>query len=115
MATFPSSSAALTAAAALQRELADLPPPGSEGLALRIGVSVGEIDVGDGEFHGYPVLEAGLLSELAVPGQILLPTLARLMAGPRCTLRFSEYRGAHPPRRAQPVAVQSLEWNHPDP
>ena len=114
LASFPSSSAALMAAAALQRELADLHRPGSDKLALRIGVSVGEIDVGDGEFHGYPVLEAGLLSELAQPSQILLPTLARLMAGPRCALRFSEYGERTLRDVPQPVAVQSLEWNHPD-
>jgi DNA-binding SARP family transcriptional activator len=115
LASFPSSSAALMTAAALQREVADLPRPGSDQLALCIGVSVGEIDVGDGEFYGYPVVEAGLLSELAQPGQILLSPLARLMAGPRCALRFADY-GEHTLRGVpQPVAIQSLEWDHPDP
>ncbi len=115
LASFPSSSAALMAAAALQREVADLPRPGADQWALCIGVSVGEIDVGDGEFYGYPVVEAGLLSELAQPGQILLSPLARLMAGPRCALRFVEY-GEHRLRGVpQPVAIQSLEWNPPDP
>ena len=51
---------------------------------IRIGISVGEVTVEDGDDHGVAVIEAARLEALAAPGEILATDLVqRLGAAPR--------------------------------
>jgi class 3 adenylate cyclase len=44
-------------------------------LQMRVGISLGEIDLEDGDVHGLPVVEATRLCAIASPGQILCSDL----------------------------------------
>jgi hypothetical protein len=46
-----------------------------EALQMRVGISLGEVDLEDGDVHGLPVVEATRLCALASPGQILCSDL----------------------------------------
>ena len=72
MATFVSAVDALAAAVAVQQGVERLNRrTGAEQLAVRVGVSVGDVAFDGVDCHGLPVVEAQRLEGLAQPGQIL--------------------------------------------
>ncbi|HVM65565.1 MAG TPA: BTAD domain-containing putative transcriptional regulator, partial [Acidimicrobiales bacterium] len=88
MATFVSPSAALSCAVAIQQTV-DLHSRGSEPpVALRIGLSAGEVTRENGDYFGEPVIEASRLCDLAQGGEILLSELVSLLAGRHASQEF---------------------------
>jgi len=86
LATFGSAASAVSAAVAIQQGIdAQKPPAPDVALAVRIGLSVGDVSVEDGDVFGTPVIEAARLCDLAEGGQILasavIETLARRRDG----------------------------------
>jgi hypothetical protein len=76
MVSFSSASGAVAAAAAMQRSISRLARRDpSVGLALRVGISLGEASLEDGDWFGTPVVEAARLCAAARPGQILVNDL----------------------------------------
>lgn len=52
-------------------------------LAMRVGLSVGEVAFEEGDVFGTPVVEAARLVAVAGPGRILATTVVRVIAGSR--------------------------------
>ena len=81
-AAFTTASDAVAAAVRVQRAIADY---GARNDAVapfevRIGVSVGEVLVDDGDHHGMTVIEAARLEAAARPGEILVTDMVRALA-----------------------------------
>ena len=51
------------------------------GLAIRVGVHTGEVESLDGDIHGLSVHEAARVLSAAVPGEVLVSDVTRLIAG----------------------------------
>jgi class 3 adenylate cyclase len=81
MATFGSAAHGVAAAVAIQHAVAlhDARDP-DRPLAVRIGVSAGDVVVEAGDCFGQPVIEAARLCDLADGGQILVADVVRLLA-----------------------------------
>ena len=87
LATFDGSARALHCAAALRRRAK------AEGLDVRIGVHVGEVEVVGDDVRGVAVHEAARIMSAAQPGEILVSELTRALAG--AAGLDCEDRGAH--------------------
>ena len=91
-AAFPTSSAAVSAAIAMQRAVRaygrrhDTLAP----FEIRIGVSVGEVTNEDGDDHGVAVIEAARLEALAAPGEILATDLVERLGHRRTDAAFED-------------------------
>jgi AAA ATPase domain/Adenylate and Guanylate cyclase catalytic domain len=114
MVVFPSPSAALDAAVAMQRELDRRNQSAEEQLSVRVGISLGESTYEDGDYFGVPVIEATRLCAQARGAQILTTETVRVIAA----------RGQHDFRSlgplelkglAEPVPACELEWEPLDP
>ena len=78
MAVFDAAADAVGAAVRCQQEIATMGGP--EPLAIRAGVSVGDVTFEDDDYHGSTVNEAARLCSAARGGQILVADLVRAMA-----------------------------------
>jgi class 3 adenylate cyclase/tetratricopeptide (TPR) repeat protein len=83
MAVFPSASAAVSAAVAVQQGVERANREAPEPLTVRVGVSVGEAEPAEGDYYGTSVVEGARLCAAAVGGQILATEMVRAMAGGR--------------------------------
>jgi class 3 adenylate cyclase len=90
LATFPSAAGGVEAAVAIQQVTDRQARTGPARLAVRIGLSMGDVSVEDGDVFGAPVVEAARLVEAAGPGQILATTVVRVVAGARTAARFTD-------------------------
>ena len=81
-----------------------------EQLGVRIGVSVGDTTVEDGDYFGEPVVEAARLCAHAVGGQIVVNALVRQLAGSRDGHRFRSLGGLELKGISEPVPAFELEW-----
>jgi tetratricopeptide (TPR) repeat protein len=85
-------------------------------LAIRVGLSAGEVTFEDGDCFGTPVVEAARLVAAAGPGQILASVVVRTLAGGRATAAFSELGAL--PLKGLPEAVSAcgIAWEpRPEP
>jgi class 3 adenylate cyclase len=81
MASFAGASDAIAAAVAIQQAIeSDNRKRGDEPLAVRIGISVGDVSVEDGDVFGLPVVEAQRLEAAAGGGEIFISALVKAMA-----------------------------------
>src|SRR5215470_9341897 len=101
MATFAGAAEALAAAVAIQQAIAQHNRRATP-LAVRIGVSLGDVTRENGDYFGTPVIEAARLCAAAEGGQILVADLVRLTA---------RGRGGHTFTPVGPVVLKGL----PDP
>ena len=81
MAAFASVTAAVECATAMQHATSE--SSSDQPLAVRVGISSGDVSVKDGDFHGLPVVEAARLCAHAGGGQILVADRALVLA-PDC-------------------------------
>ena len=81
MVVFSSSTSALSCAVGMQQRLEARNSRGGEPMLLRVGVSMGEADIEDGDYFGPPVVEAARLCGAAGGGQILTTDVVRKLAG----------------------------------
>jgi class 3 adenylate cyclase len=111
MVAFSSAADAVSAAVAMQRSIARLARRDtSVGLALRVGVSIGESTQEDDDWFGTPVVEAARLCAAAESGQILVNEL--VLAVMRA-LRTPGYEPRGPMALkglADPVSAWSVSW-----
>lgn len=81
MAVFASASRAVAAAVAMQRAIHRHNRRAQTQLAVRIGISMGEVTAEDNDFFGEPVVEASRLCSAAEGGQILCAGVVRTVVG----------------------------------
>jgi class 3 adenylate cyclase/tetratricopeptide (TPR) repeat protein len=110
MVVFRGASQALTCAALMQ-QLVDARNRSTEPhLDLRIGVSLGEATVEDGDVFGEPVVEAARLCALAAGGQILVNALLRQLAGSHGEHSFKAVGTLELKGIAERVEAVELHW-----
>jgi hypothetical protein len=82
MATFAGASGAVAAAVAIQQAVDRLNRSGKVPmpLAVRVGVSAGDVTFEDDDVHGTPVIEAARLCAAAGGGEVLVSEVVRLLA-----------------------------------
>lgn len=112
VATFEGSAVdAVGCAVAIQRNVVALNDHVSDlDLAVRIGVSIGELAQSDGEWHGLPFTQAARLESAAEPGQILVADLVRSLAGSRGGYRFESVGELQLKGLSEPVAASAVVW-----
>ena len=80
MVVFGSCSAAVGCGVEMQQRIEHRNRKAEEQFSVRIGISMGEADVEDGDYFGPPVVEASRLCSAAAGGQILCGDLVRATA-----------------------------------
>lgn len=111
MAVFTSVVGALDAAAEIQRAVDRYNRGrGSEPVALRVGISVGEASEEDGDWFGAPVVEAARLCDAAAGGQVLVADVVRVLAGTRGSHDLVPVGALELKGLADPFAACELQW-----
>jgi class 3 adenylate cyclase len=112
MATFSGASDAVAAAVAIQQAIdrfvrsGKAPTP----LAVRVGVSAGDVAFEHGDVHGTPVIEASRLCAAANGGEILVADVVRALAG---STRGHDYAPVGPLSLKgldHPVSATRVDW-----
>jgi class 3 adenylate cyclase/tetratricopeptide (TPR) repeat protein len=109
MFAFPSPSAALDAATRMQQALDRRNRDAEEPLSVRMGLSMGEVTLLEGDYYGASVIEAARLCALARGGQILVTEVMRMMAG-RGEHRFKSVGALELKGLPEAVPTCELEW-----
>jgi class 3 adenylate cyclase/tetratricopeptide (TPR) repeat protein len=110
MVVFSSASQALSCAAAMQQAIEARNRRAAEDLGVRIGLSLGEATVQDGDYFGEPVVEAARLCAHAQGGQIVVNALVRQLAGSRDGHSFQSLGGLGLKGISEPVQAFELQW-----
>lgn len=110
MLAFPAPSAGLDAAVEIQQRLEARNRRASDPLALRIGVSSGEVEEEDGDYFGRPVVEAARLCATAHGGQILATEIVRHLAGSRLAHETTPVGPLELKGLDDPVPAVSVSW-----
>jgi len=110
MAVFPTASAALNCAVAMQQAVDRDNRRSDRPVGLRVGVSAGETTVENGDFFGDPVIEAARLCAQAIGGQILVADLVRATAGRRAPYEFSPVGPLQLKGLPEPLDTLAVGW-----
>src|SRR5271163_1332170 len=110
MVVFASAAQALECAVAMQQALQARNRRAAEPLGVRIGVSLGDTTVEDGDHFGEPVVEAARLCAAADGGQVLISDLVRQIAGARDGHDFRSLGGLELKGLSTPVQTFELRW-----
>jgi class 3 adenylate cyclase len=110
MVVFQSASQSLACAAQMQQAIEARNRRSEEQLGVRIGVSLGEANVEDGDYFGEPVVEAARLCAHAGGGQIVVNALVRQLAGTRDGHSFRSLGGLELKGISEPVQAFELQW-----
>jgi class 3 adenylate cyclase len=110
MATFGSVVDALGCAVSVQQATGRQTGPDGAALAVRVGLSVGEVTFEGGDVFGSPVVEAARLVGAAEPGQILATAIARALAGGRAGVAFVDLGPLTLKGLPDPLAVCEVSW-----
>jgi hypothetical protein len=107
---FSSAAGAIDAAVAIQQRIERRNRDVDEPLALRTGISLGEVTYEAGDLHGLAVNEAARVCALAQPGEVLVTDVVRLIGGTRVGARLAAH-GIHELKGLpEPVTVWSVAW-----
>ncbi|MGH9004093.1 MAG: AAA family ATPase, partial [Acidimicrobiia bacterium] len=110
LATFGSAGDALAAAVAIQQATDRQGREAGVPLAVRVGLSLGDVAESDGDVFGTPVVEAARLVEAARPGQILCTAVVRTVAGSRATADCTDLGTLELKGLPEPLAVCEVAW-----
>jgi class 3 adenylate cyclase/tetratricopeptide (TPR) repeat protein len=110
MVVFGSAAQSLACAVAMQQAVEAHNRRAAEQLSVRIGVSLGDTTVEDGDYFGEPVVESARLCAHAAGGQIVVNALVRQLAGSRDGHRFRSLGGLELKGISEPVSAFELEW-----
>jgi tetratricopeptide (TPR) repeat protein len=110
MVVFASAAQALTCGVAMQQAVEARNRRAEEQLGVRIGVSLGETNVEDGDYFGEPVVESARLCAHAAGGQIVVNALVRQLAGSRDGHSFHSLGGLELKGISEPVQAFELQW-----
>jgi predicted ATPase len=110
MAAFGSVVDAIRCAVAMQQATDRQARSGPALLAIRVGLSVGEVTFEDGDVFGAPVVEAARLVAAAAAGQILTTAITRALAGSRVEAGFADLGALELKGLPQPVSACEVAW-----
>ena len=111
MATFSSAADAVAAAVAVQQGIdRHNRRVGAEPLAVRVGVSAGDVAFDGLDCHGLPVIEAQRLEAAGRPGQILCAEVVVQMARGRGDHRFEPVGALDLKGLSTPVEAREVVW-----
>ena len=110
LATFSSASDAIGCAVAMQQAVTVHSRTVGIPLAIRVGLSLGDVSFEDGDVFGTPVVEAARLVAAASGGQVLASALVRLVAGTRCAAPFTDLGLLELKGLPAPVAACEVGW-----
>ena len=100
LAAFDSASDAVAAAVMMQQVVHGIGRRRRLDLAIRVGISAGDVSWEDGDCFGLPVVEAARLVAAAEPGQVLCAEIVRALARGRAGVEF---------RPVGPLALKGLD------
>src|SRR4051794_16125487 len=108
MASYEATAPAVAGAVEMQRAIARYNRAAAEPLAIRVGMSAGDVSAEEGDLFGVPVVEAARLCRAAEGGEILASDVVRALAGDRTAPFMArgelELHGLSPSRAAWQVA-----------
>ncbi len=110
LATFSSVVEALAAAVAMQQAAERQARSAGAPLAIRVGLSLGEVTLESGDVFGTPVVEAARLVAAARPGQILATAIVRVVAGSRGPTAMTDVGPMELKGLPDPVAACEVSW-----
>jgi len=110
MVVFGAAADALAGAVAAQQAIALRTRRADEPLAMRVGVSAGDVELEEGDYFGMPVVEAARLCAVAAGGQILVSDLVRTLAGSRGGHDFGALGARSLKGVPDPVGVVEVGW-----
>ncbi len=110
MTAFDSAAQSLSCAVAMQQAVEARNRRAEEQLEVRIGVSLGDATVEEGDYFGWPAVEASRLCAVAEGGQIVVNALVRHVAGAREENRFRPLGDLELKGISEPVLAFELEW-----
>ncbi len=115
-AAFDSASAAIGAAVDIQRRIAEHNRRRSSvaELAVRIGISAGDVTWELDDFHGIPVVEAARLEAAAAPDTILCSDIVRALAGSRVDVEVRPVGTLELKGLSAPLAACEIDWKPQD-
>jgi tetratricopeptide (TPR) repeat protein len=111
MVVFTGSADALACAVEMQQGIEAAERRGEDGLALRIGVALGDVDLDDGgDCHGRAVVEAARVCAAAGGGQVLATETVRAVAGSRGGHVFTPLGPVELKGLAETVSLVEVGW-----
>jgi class 3 adenylate cyclase len=110
MVVYRSAADAIDGAVSMQRAVDRANLSSAEPLAMKVGVSVGDVTQEADDWFGTPVNEAARLCGAAVGGQILISDVVRLLAGSRARHAVRPVGAMQLKGLPEPVAVCEVEW-----
>ncbi|HEV3363483.1 MAG TPA: AAA family ATPase, partial [Acidimicrobiia bacterium] len=112
MATFAGTSDAVAAAVVIQQAIDRVNRSGkvSEPLAVRVGLSSGDVVYEGDDVHGSPVIEASRLCAAAGGGEILAAEMVRWLARSDARQRFAGVGSLELKGLADPLPAVRVEW-----
>ncbi|MDQ3945847.1 MAG: adenylate/guanylate cyclase domain-containing protein, partial [Actinomycetota bacterium] len=110
MATFGSAVEALAAAVAMQQAAERQGGLAGAPLAIRVGLSLGEVTLESEDVFGTPVVEAARLVAAARPGQILATAVVRVVAGSRAPTTMTDVGALDLKGLPDPVMAYEVSW-----
>ncbi|MGA7418395.1 MAG: AAA family ATPase [Acidimicrobiales bacterium] len=114
MVVFPSTSAAISCAVAMQQGIEREGRGVGHASGLRVGLSVGEVSIEHGDHFGDPVIEATELCASCAEGQILATDMVRLMAGRRSRHACNPAGARELAGLPEPVQTVEVAWEPVD-
>src|SRR6476661_8445925 len=111
MLVFGGAADALACAVAMQQAVDAGARGGEDGLPLRVGLALGDVDVDEeGDCHGRAVVEAARVCAAAGAGQILASDTVRAVAGSRGGHVFTPLGPVELKGIAEPVTLVEVGW-----
>jgi class 3 adenylate cyclase/tetratricopeptide (TPR) repeat protein len=113
MATFGGAADAVAAAVAIQQAVDRLNRSGKAPvpLAVRVGLSAGDVSFEDDDVHGGPVVESSRLCGAAVGGEILASEVVRWLGGAQGALSLTPVGSLELKGLADAVPTARVEWD----
>ena len=110
MVAFDSASKSLECAVDMQQTIDARNRRAEEQVGVRIGVSLGDATAEEGDYFGFPSVEAARLCDAAEGGQIVVNELVRLVAGARDGDDFRSLGALELKGISEPVRAFELQW-----
>ena len=110
MIVYRSASDAIDGSVAMQRAVSRGNVGAAVPLAMKVGISVGDVSEEGGDWFGTPVNEAARLCAAATGGQILVADIVRVLAGTRARHSIVPAGTRELKGLPQPVAVCEVVW-----
>ncbi len=110
MIVIPSAADGVACAVAIQQAFEQRNREASEPMLIRVGVSLGDADVEDGDYFGAPVVEASRLCAKAEGGDILVTDVVRALAGSRGGFQFVSIGELELKGLDHPVGACRVAW-----